>query len=102
MIDLYFTFRGLQLFTEKGKFVSTLGESYQNCYYGLAEDCLGNVLTINHRDATKPSGAGTNTSSGHTDVFWITQNDQLCKQMELEDLVEREDEKIRCENSLAC
>ena len=87
--------RGLQLFTEQGKFVSSLGESFQNCYYGLAEDYLGNVLTINHRDAAKPSGAGTKTSPGHTDVFWLTQEGSLCKQMELEDLVEREDEKVR-------
>ena len=91
-------FRGLQLFTEQGKFVRPIGESFQNCYYGLAEDCLGNVLTINHRDAAKPCGAGTNTRLGHTDVFFINPEGVLCKQMELEDLAEREDEKVRWEH----
>ena len=92
-----FILRGLQLFTKEGKFVRPLGESQQNCYYGLAADDQGNVLTINHRDATKPAGKGDVTSSGHTDIFWLNEEGALIRKMELEDLVEREDEKVRWE-----
>ena len=101
MAIIWVFYRGLQLFTEQGKFVRPLGESFQNCYYGLAEDCHGNVLTINHRDPAKPCGAGTHTKLGNTDVFFINpdySDGVLCKQMELEDLVEREDEKVRWEH----
>ena len=96
-IFLTFTlFRGLQLFTQQGQFVRPLGESKQNCYYGLAEDGQGNILTINHRDATKPQGVGTATTKGATDVLGFTENDVLCRQIELEDLV-AEEEKVRYE-----
>ena len=97
---LIFThFRGLQLFTQEGKFVRTLGESHQNCYYGLAEDSQGNVLTINSRDATKSSGVGTKTTAGATDVFGFNEEDSLCRHIELEELVE-EEEKVRWEHSV--
>ena len=94
-----FILRGLQLFTKEGKFVRPLGESQQNCYYGLAADDQGNVLTINHRDATKPAGKGKVTTSGHTDIFWLNEEGALFRRMELADLVEREDEKVRWELS---
>ena len=99
MAIIWVFFRGLQLFTEQGKFVRPLGESFQNCYYGLAEDCHGNVLTINHRDASKPSGAGTVTTSGRTDVLGFNQEGNLVSKMELEDLIEREDQQLRWEQS---
>jgi len=86
--------KGIQLFTQEGKFVRTLGVTSQNCYYGLAEDSQGNVLTINYRDAAKPSGVGTTTTAGATDVFGLHEEGELCRQIELEDLVE-EEEKVR-------
>ena len=96
-IFLTFTlFRGLQLFTQQGQFVRPLGESKQNCYYGLAEDGQGNILTINHRDATKPSGVGTTTDMGTTDVLGFNEEGALRRRVQLEDLVE-EEEKVRWE-----
>ena len=62
----------------------------------MAEDAKGNILTINHRDATKPSGVGTVTTSGSTDVFGINEEGALCSKVELEELVEQ-DEKVRWE-----
>ena len=99
MVLIFLHCRGLQLFTQQGKFVRQLGEAFQNCYYGLAEDDQGNVLTINHRDASKPSGAGTVTTSGRTDVLGFNQEGNLVSKMELEDLIEREDQQLRWEQS---
>ena len=58
---------GIQMFQAQGMFIKNLGESFLNSCYGLAEDELGRIVTINCK-----TGRGADlTDLGQTDVVYI-------------------------------
>ena len=77
---------GIQLFSEEGTFLRTIGSSHQNSYYGLAGDSHGNIITINVNESKKVTGPGKRTLSGHTDVFFFNEEDALLRQVEMADI----------------
>merc|ERR1719427_634813 len=80
---------GIQMFEAQGKFIKNLGENFVNRCYGLAEDELGRIITINCN--TGAGGGGDLTDLGHTDVFYIDrESGDVVKRVELIDIVEEE------------
>ena len=86
---------GIQLFGEQGNFIKYLGDGFINRCYGLAQDELGRVITINTN--TGVGGCGKLTELGETDVFYIDiSTGAVVKRVELIDIVGEERSKSAC------
>jgi hypothetical protein len=86
---------GIQMFGEQSNFIKNLGVNFINRCYGLAEDGLGRVITINCNSGV--GGQGRLTEPGETDVFYIdTVSGAVIKRVELIDIVGEEKFKSAC------
>eukprot|EP00092_Neocalanus_flemingeri_P040834 GFUD01044453.1.p1 GENE.GFUD01044453.1~~GFUD01044453.1.p1 ORF type:complete len:601 (+),score=162.83 GFUD01044453.1:671-2473(+) len=86
---------GIQMFGEQGKFIKNLGENFINRCYGLTEDEMGRVITINCNVGS--GGAGDLTDLGQTDIFYIdTSSGAVVKRVEMIDIVGEAKDKSAC------
>jgi len=88
----------IQFFSSEGKYIRSLDSGHINKCYGLAENEMGQLVTINENKGTawrrgkkgegKMTGEG-GTALGETDLlFFSVETGQLVKKMELSDIIQ--------------
>jgi len=79
---------GIQLFSEEGTFIKSIGEHFLGRVFGLTTNESGNIFTINHNPHVGKEKEGNVTAKGEVDIVEIDiENNTVIRQIELVDVI---------------